>query len=98
MCLGYFLTTLTSKAGTAILLSIVVFILGLIVQVIIFSDSFIAYIWWSRVTPSAIRYILYCLPFFNFGKILFDITSLSEGRFDPITEMVNSNFSPFIDD
>ena len=92
MCMGYLITSFTNQAKTAILISIVTFVCGLIFQVIIFSDGYIAYIWWDAISPPILKYIFYCLPFFNFGKLLFDISSYSEGRFDPITEMVVSYY------
>ncbi|EPZ36999.1 P-loop containing nucleoside triphosphate hydrolase domain-containing protein [Rozella allomycis CSF55] len=86
--LGYLITTFCLKIKTALLCGIGVFIVGLIFTSIIFSETYLAYLWWSKITPSIIKYLFYAIPFFHFGKITTDIKQLAQGPLDPVTEMI----------
>ena len=83
---AFFLSSVTSKTRTAVLVGIFVFVIGLLFQSFVFSNIFIGYIWWDEPTGSAGWGSLMFLPFFNFGKMFLDISTLTVGRFDSLTE------------
>ncbi|CAG8565940.1 2194_t:CDS:2 [Paraglomus brasilianum] len=85
---AFFITVWCRKARVAVLNGIFVFIIGLLFQSFVFSNNFVGYIWWDVKTASYFRYIFSLLPFFNFGKIYLDISKLSTGKFDFLTETI----------
>lgn len=83
---AFFITTLVRETRQAILIGIFFFIVGLLFQTVVFSGSFVGYIWWSENTISNIGWIiLMFIPFFNFGHMLLDISTLTTGRLDVLT-------------
>ncbi|TPX41335.1 hypothetical protein SeLEV6574_g06147 [Synchytrium endobioticum] len=84
---AFFLTTFMSRARTAILAGIFVFIIGLLFESFVFSSPYIGYIWWAAdvVDPTGWK-ILTLLPFFNFGRMFLDISVLTTGRLDTLTQ------------
>ncbi|CAG8465050.1 7477_t:CDS:2 [Paraglomus occultum] len=85
---AFFITVWCRKARVAVLNGIFVFIIGLLFQSFVFSNNFVGYIWWDVKTASYFRHIFSLLPFFNFGKIYLDISKLSTGKFDFLTETI----------
>jgi ABC-type Na+ transport system ATPase subunit NatA len=83
---GFFITTFCRRSRVAVLVGIFLFIIGLLFESFVFSNEFIGYIWWDPKTSSAGRYILMFIPFFNFGKIFLDISHLSSGEIDELTQ------------
>ncbi|TPX32073.1 hypothetical protein SmJEL517_g04789 [Synchytrium microbalum] len=84
---AFFLTTFISKARIAILAGIFVFVIGLLFESFVFSSSTLGYIWWapSVVDPLGWK-ILVLFPFFNFGHMFLDISTLTTGRLDTLTQ------------
>jgi ABC-type Na+ transport system ATPase subunit NatA len=83
---GFFLSTMVRQSRVAILLGIFVFIIGLVVQTFVFSSATLGYIWWSPETIEQIVWkVLIFLPFFNFGRMFLDITQLTTGKLDALT-------------
>lgn len=83
---AFFLTTLVRLSRTAVLLGISIFIIGLLLESFVFSSSFVGYIWWDVDTTPIIWRIMIFIPFFNFGKIFLDITTMTVGRLDQLTQ------------
>ncbi|RIA85383.1 hypothetical protein C1645_781967 [Glomus cerebriforme] len=83
---GFFITTFCRHSRIAVLVGIFLFIIGLIFESFVFSNTFIGYIWWDPKTNSAGRHILMFIPFFNFGKIFLDISNLASGNLDELTQ------------
>jgi hypothetical protein len=83
---AFFITTLVRETRQAILIGIFFFIVGLLFQTVVFSSSFVGYLWWSENTISNVGWIiLMFIPFFNFGHMLLDISTLTTGRLDVLT-------------
>lgn len=81
-----FITTLCRKSRVAVLFGVFVFIFGLLFQQFVFSSSFVGYIWWDAGTAPIIAQLLSLLPFFNFGKLVLDVSQLTTGKLDALTE------------
>ncbi|ORX83600.1 hypothetical protein BCR32DRAFT_291916 [Anaeromyces robustus] len=87
--LAMFITTLVSRSMTAVLIGISFLIIGFLIQSFLFSDQYIAYIWWSTKVPQFIRKLFSIfLPFFNFGKLFIDISNLSSNSYNSVTNTV----------
>ncbi|KAF9585397.1 ATP-binding cassette sub- A member 1 [Lunasporangiospora selenospora] len=84
--MALWITTMVKRSRTAILIGIFLFIIGLLFESIVFSNSYVGYIWYDEGTTSVARYILMFIPFFNFGKIFLDMSLFATGRFDLLTE------------
>ncbi|KAF9183513.1 ATP-binding cassette sub- A member 1 [Haplosporangium sp. Z 11] len=84
--MAFWITTMVKASRTAILIGIFLFIIGLLFESMVFSNSFVGYIWYDSSTPSVARYCLMFIPFFNFGKIFLDMSAFASGRFDVLTE------------
>ncbi|KAI8919679.1 P-loop containing nucleoside triphosphate hydrolase protein [Entophlyctis helioformis] len=84
--LAFFITTFVRKTRVAILIGIFIFIIGLLFESFVFSSGFIGYIWWSKETIDSTGWlILMFLPFFNFGHMFLDISTLTTGQLDTLT-------------
>lgn len=84
---AFFITTFVRKTRVAILIGIFIFIIGLLFESFVFSSSTLGYIWWSEKTISSAGWlILMFLPFFNFGHMFLDITTLTTGLLDTLTQ------------
>ncbi len=82
-CFAFFITTCVSKSRVAVLVGIFMFIIGLLFESFVFSNQFVGYVWWEPGTVSPAGWIvLVFLPFFNFGKMFLDITTLATGKPD----------------
>ncbi|KAJ3267738.1 ATP-binding cassette sub- A member 1, partial [Terramyces sp. JEL0728] len=89
--MAFFITTFVRKTRVAILIGIFIFIIGLLFESFVFSGAYIGYIWWSTDTISSLGWIiLMFFPFFNFGHIFLDITTLTTGVLDQLTQ----NYTP----
>jgi len=87
--LAAFVTTLVNRSITAVLIGISLLIIGFLVQAFLFSDQYLAYIWWSTKVPQFIRKLFSVfVPFFNFGKLFVDISNLSSNSFNSISNTV----------
>ncbi|ORX83599.1 P-loop containing nucleoside triphosphate hydrolase protein, partial [Anaeromyces robustus] len=82
--LGFFLTTFVNSSR------IFVLIIGFLFQSFVFSNGYLAYLWWSTSVPQLFRYLFSFLPFFNFGRIYYDIAQLSGSSINIITGMTVS--------
>ncbi|KAJ3339044.1 ATP-binding cassette sub- A member 1 [Entophlyctis luteolus] len=83
---GFAITTLVRQAKTAVLIGIFVFIIGLLCESFLFSSSSLGYIWWvPSLIPSFLPWVLALLPFFNFGRMFLDISTLTTGSLDQLT-------------
>ncbi|RHZ80225.1 hypothetical protein Glove_138g24 [Diversispora epigaea] len=82
---AFFVTTFCHRSRVAILIGIFIFIIGLLFQFFVFSDTFLGYIWWSDKISSAGWKVLVFFPFFNFGKIYLDLTQMTAGNLDYFT-------------
>ncbi len=84
---AFFITTLVRKTRVAILIGIFIFIIGLLFESFVFSGSYIGYIWWSPATidPAGWKVLIF-FPFFNFGRMFLDITTLTTGLLDNLTQ------------
>ncbi|KAJ3102571.1 ATP-binding cassette sub- A member 1 [Phlyctochytrium planicorne] len=83
--LAFFITTLIRRARVGVLVGIFIFIVGLLFESFVFSESYLGYVWWTAETPKWIANCLLLLPFFNFGKLFLDITTLTTGKLDTVT-------------
>ncbi|KAI9204486.1 uncharacterized protein BJ171DRAFT_424289 [Polychytrium aggregatum] len=88
--MAFFLTTLVRRSNVAVLLGIFIFVIGLIFESFVFSSGQLGYIWWAPTTAQAGWLVLMFIPFFNFGHMFLDITTLTTGTKDPYTQ----NFIP----
>ncbi|EPZ35947.1 hypothetical protein ROZALSC1DRAFT_26676 [Rozella allomycis CSF55] len=87
VCLAMFITVFCRRAKIAVLFGVFLFIIGLIFQNFVFSNSFVGYVWWDvSVDPAAWKTLCTLIPFFNFGKIFLDVGLLTAGRKDALTE------------
>lgn len=83
---AFFITTFVSKTRVAVLIGIFIFIIGLLFESFVFSSSYLGYIWWSVNTIDAAGWIVLAfVPFFNFGHMFLDISTLTTGRLDTLT-------------
>ncbi|CAG8495111.1 18204_t:CDS:2 [Cetraspora pellucida] len=85
---AFFITTFCRRARVAVLVGIFIFIIGLIFQSFVFSNAFVGYIWWSQSVDKIGWIILMFLPFFNFGKLYLDLSMLTSGKLDRLTQTV----------
>jgi hypothetical protein len=84
---AFFITTFVRKTRIAILIGIFIFIIGLLFESFVFSGPFIGYIWWSEKTIDRAGWlVLMFFPFFNFGRMFLDITTLTTGLLDTLTD------------
>jgi len=83
--LGFLLTTFVYSSRSAVLSGIFVLIIGFLFQSFLFSNAYLAYIWWSTSMSPVFRYLFSLLPFFNFGRIYFDISTISGSSVNIIT-------------
>ncbi|KAG0076214.1 ATP-binding cassette sub- A member 1 [Podila epicladia] len=84
--MAFWITTMVKASRTAILIGIFLFIIGLLFESMVFSNSFVGYLWYDASTSPVARYVLMFIPFFNFGKIFLDMSLFATGRFDLLTE------------
>ncbi|KXS17476.1 hypothetical protein M427DRAFT_54424 [Gonapodya prolifera JEL478] len=85
--MAFFITTLVRRSSVGVLIGIFFFIIGLLFESFVFSSGFVGYIWWENVSTidSTGWKVLLFIPFFNFGKMFLDITTLTTGRIDLLT-------------
>ncbi|CAG8563020.1 1691_t:CDS:2 [Ambispora leptoticha] len=86
---AFFITTFCRAARVAVLVGIFIFILGLIFESFVFSNAYVGYIWWDKSTSKLGWIILMFIPFFNFGKIYLDMSQLTNGKYDYLTDTSN---------
>ncbi|KAJ1550934.1 ATP-binding cassette sub- A member 1, partial [Nowakowskiella sp. JEL0078] len=82
---AFFITTLVRRSQVSVLTGIFMFIIGLLFEFVVFNSNASAYIWWDKDTSPYLWKSFVFLPFFNFGKIFFDMTSLTTGKLDLLT-------------
>jgi ABC-2 family transporter protein len=82
---AFFISTFFNKAQSGVYVGIFVFIIGLMFESFVFSSGYIGYLWWKPSAPLILTYLLSLLPFFNFGKLFLDISTLTTGQLDLIT-------------
>lgn len=79
--LAFFITCFVRNTRVAVLIGIFFFVLGLLFESFVFSSSYLGYIWWSVGTIDATGWlILMFIPFFNFGHMFLDITTMTTGK------------------
>jgi ABC-type multidrug transport system ATPase subunit len=84
--MAFWITTMVRVSRTAILIGIFLFIIGLLFESMVFSNSYVGYIWYDSSTSVVAKYVLMFIPFFNFGKIFLDMSLFASGRFDVLTD------------
>ncbi|KAF8936514.1 hypothetical protein EDD21DRAFT_445427 [Dissophora ornata] len=84
--MAFWITTMVKSSRTAILIGIFLFIIGLLFESMVFSNSYVGYIWYDSGTSVVAKYVLMFIPFFNFGKIFLDMSLFASGRLDDLTE------------
>ncbi|KAI8900097.1 hypothetical protein BC833DRAFT_583272 [Globomyces pollinis-pini] len=82
---AFFLSTFFKKTQAGVFVGIFIFIIGLLFESFVFSSGYIGYIWWKPTTSTVFPGLLSLLPFFNFGKLFLDISSLTTGQLDYVT-------------
>ncbi|KAI8838123.1 hypothetical protein BC829DRAFT_404623 [Chytridium lagenaria] len=84
---AFFLTTFVRQAKVAVLLGIFLFVIGLLFESFVFSSGQLGYIWYKDtiITPTVWQSLIH-IPFFNFGRMFLDITTLTTGRLDSLTQ------------
>ncbi|OLY81217.1 ABC transporter A family member 2 [Smittium mucronatum] len=85
LMVGCMLSAMINTSQTAVLVSVYIFVIGLILMGAIFSNPSFTYIWWDSGTTPAIRRVLMLLPPFNFGVLFVTISNLASGSVQPIT-------------
>ncbi|OMJ17002.1 ABC transporter A family member 2 [Smittium culicis] len=85
LMVGCTLSAIISNSQTAVLVSVYIFVIGLIIMGSIFSSPTFTYIWWDSGTTPIIRKILMLLPPFNFGVMFVTISNLASGSIQPVT-------------
>ena len=84
---AFAITTVVRRSQVAILIGIFIFIIGLLFESFVFASSFLGYIWWSEKTIDPAGWgVLIFFPFFNFGRMFLDITTLTTGLLDVLTD------------
>ena len=84
---AFAITTVVRRSQVAILIGIFIFIIGLLFESFVFASSFLGYIWWSEKTIDPVGWgVLIFFPFFNFGRMFLDITTLTTGLLDVLTD------------
>ncbi|KAK3826132.1 MAG: hypothetical protein J3Q66DRAFT_309581 [Benniella sp.] len=84
--MAFWITTMVKASRTAILIGIFLFIIGLLFESMVFSNTYVGYIWYDEGTTPVAKHILMLIPFFNFGKIFLDMSTFATGRMDFLTE------------
>ncbi|KAI8815090.1 hypothetical protein BJ742DRAFT_670515 [Cladochytrium replicatum] len=82
---AFFITTLVRSARVGVLISIFLFIIGLVFEGFVFSNTQFAYIWWDSGTDRAGWLCFMFFPPFNFGKMFTDLNVLTTGKLDQLT-------------
>eukprot|EP00842_Homolaphlyctis_polyrhiza_P000564 jgi/Hompol1/1508/HPOL_000597-RA len=85
LILAFFITTLTRQVRTAVLVGIFLFVIGMIFETFLFSNAYVGFIWWSTLVPKFVASLFSLLPFFNFGLIFLQISTLTTGSIDQLT-------------
>ena len=83
---GLFICTFFKRAGSGLFAGIFVFVFGLLFESFVFSTGYIGYIWYKLSTPPIIAKLFCLLPFFNFGMLFLNVSTLTTGKFDLITK------------
>ncbi|KAI8894545.1 hypothetical protein BC833DRAFT_604469 [Globomyces pollinis-pini] len=86
--MAFFITTFVRRTRVAILIGIFIFIIGLLFESFVFASAYLGYIWWSTSLISPLAWQIQCVfvPFFNFGRFFLDITTLTTGTLDTLTQ------------
>ncbi|KAI1315707.1 ATP-binding cassette sub- A member 1 [Mortierella claussenii] len=84
--LAFWITTMVKASRTAILIGIFLFIIGLLFESMVSSNSYVGYLWYDSGTTPVAKILLQFIPFFNFGKVFLDMSLYATGRFDDLTE------------
>ena len=84
--MAFWITTMVKVSRTAILIGIFLFIIGLLFESMVFSNSYVGYIWYDSGTSVVAKYVLMFIPFFNFGKIFLDMSLYASGHLDLLTQ------------
>ncbi|OLY81151.1 ABC transporter A family member 2 [Smittium mucronatum] len=85
LMVGCMLSAIINNSQTAVLVSVYIFVIGLILMGAVFSNPSFTYIWWDSGTSPAIRRVLMLLPPFNFGIMFVTVSNLASGSIQPIT-------------
>ncbi|KAI8918938.1 hypothetical protein BC831DRAFT_515918 [Entophlyctis helioformis] len=83
---AFFMTPFIRRTNSAVLMGIFVFIVGLLFQSFVFTDAQSGYSWWSDGYKEIGYVNLFALiPFFNFGRMILDMSLTASGRLDKLT-------------
>ncbi|KAJ3395226.1 ATP-binding cassette sub- A member 1 [Chytriomyces hyalinus] len=70
----------------AVLAGTAVFVVAILLQTFVFSDGYYGYILYNPTAASPVIWkVLTMFPFFNFGKLLLDLTTCTHGKRNPVT-------------
>ncbi|KAJ3234918.1 ATP-binding cassette sub- A member 1 [Chytriomyces hyalinus] len=70
----------------AVLTGTAVFVVAILLQTFVFSDGYYGYILYNPAAASPVIWkVLTMFPFFNFGKLLLDLTTYTHGKRNPVT-------------
>lgn len=89
--LAFLLSVFVPNRKIGVFVGMFVFIIAILFQSFIFSSGLFGYIWWKTSTPAFLRgtynftIVFSILPFFNFGKIILDLATLTTGALSIIT-------------
>ncbi|KAJ3333077.1 ATP-binding cassette sub- A member 1 [Blyttiomyces sp. JEL0837] len=94
--LAFCVTTCTRRTHLAITIGMFVLTVGLVFETLVFSSTQTGYIWWRTGVDDSLYHALLLLPFFNFGKLLLDIFTLSAQFQQTGFEQANNSTSSIV--
>ncbi|PVU88443.1 hypothetical protein BB561_005858 [Smittium simulii] len=84
---GCMIVSIIGTSASAVLVSIYVFVIGLVIMGSLFTNPSFTYIWWGGSVSTTIRSVLSLLPFFNFGVLFVTISNMSAGTINSVTSV-----------
>ncbi|KAI8831538.1 P-loop containing nucleoside triphosphate hydrolase protein [Chytriomyces cf. hyalinus JEL632] len=80
-----FIASILETTEPAVLAGTAVFVVAILLQTFVFSDGYCGYILCNPAAASPIIWkVLTIFPFFNFGKLLLDLTTCTHGKRNPV--------------
>ena len=75
--LAFFVSTLVDTAKQAISIGMLLFIIGILIQLLLTNPFFLEFLYYNNAVAEILLYCLIFYPPFNFAKCISDITNLS---------------------
>ena len=75
--MAFFITTICKTVKQAVAAAMLLFIVGILLQMLLSSPEFIAFIYYDYTAAIVIKYIFIWYPPFNFAKAISDINARS---------------------